>query len=48
MIAVSRRPDTGWVQLDVDTVLQTKWDGVYGDDTIYHVATPAFYQINSK
>ena len=48
VIAVSRHPDSGWEQLDVDTVLQTKWDGMYRDDTIYHVATPAFYQINGK
>lgn len=45
VIAVSKQPDHGWVQLDVDTVLQTKWNGVYSDDKIYHVATPAFYRI---
>ena len=48
VIAVSQHPDTGWEQLDVDTVLQTKWEGLYRDDTIYHVATPAFYLINGK
>ena len=48
VIAVSRHPDTGWQQLDEDTVLQTKWEGLYRDDTIYHVATPAFYQIKGK
>jgi len=26
-------------------LLQTKWAGLYRDDTIYHVATPARYQI---
>jgi hypothetical protein len=48
VIAVSRHPDTGWEQVDVDTVLQTKWEGLYRDDTIYHVATPAFYRIGAK
>ena len=48
VIAVSRNPDQGWAQLDVDTVLQTKWEGVYSDDTIFHVATPAFYPIEGK
>jgi hypothetical protein len=48
VIAVSRHPDTGWEQLDEDKVLQTKWEGLYRDDTIYHVATPAFYQIKGK
>lgn len=48
VIAVSRKPDQGWAQLDVDTVLQTKWEGVYTDDTIFHVATPAFYPIEGK
>ncbi len=48
VIAVSKHPVTGWVQTDVDAVLQTKWEGLYRDDTIYHVATPAFYQIGGK
>jgi len=48
VIAVSQQPDKGWVQLDVDTVLQTKWEGIYHDETIFHVATPAFYQIEGK
>jgi hypothetical protein len=48
VIAVSKNPATGWTQTDVDTVLQTKWEGLYRDDTIYHVATPAFYQIRGK
>jgi hypothetical protein len=48
VIAVSQRPDSGWVQLDVDTVLQTKWEGIYSDDSIFHVATPAFYEIEGK
>jgi hypothetical protein len=48
VIAVSKDPATGWKQTDVNAVLQTKWEGLYGDDTIYHVATPAFYQIGGK
>ena len=48
VIAESKQPAAGWEQIDVDTLLQTKWEGVYRDDTIYHVATPAFYQINGK
>lgn len=48
VLAVSKDPASGWSQLDVDTVLQTKWDGLYRDDTIYHVATPAFYQIGGN
>ena len=48
VIAVSRHPATGWAQIDVDMVLQTKWEGLYRDDTIYHVATPAFYRIEGK
>jgi hypothetical protein len=48
VIAVSQHPDRGWKQLDVDTVLQTKWTGLYRDDTMYHVATPAFYQFDDK
>lgn len=48
VIAVSQHPDHGWAQLDVDALLQTKWEGFYHDETIYHVATPAFYQIEGK
>ncbi len=48
VIAVSKDPAAGWAQADVDAVLQTKWAGLYRDDTIYHVATPAFYQIEGK
>ena len=48
VLAVSQQPERGWVQLDVDTVLQTQWTGLYRDDTMYHVATPAFYQIDGR
>jgi hypothetical protein len=47
-VAVSKHPATGWQQLDVDTLLQTKWAGLYRDDTIYHVATPAFYEFDGR
>ena len=45
VIAVSKDPAAGWAQTDAAAVLQKKWTGLYRDDTIYHVATPAFYQI---
>ncbi len=48
VMAVSHHPDQGWTQMDVDTVLQTKWEGIYRDDTIFHVATPAFFEIEGK
>ena len=48
VIAVSQHPATGWAQMDADALLQTKWEGLYRDDTIYHVATPALYQISGK
>lgn len=48
VLAVSSKPDRGWEQLDLDTVLQTRWDGVYSDSTIFHVATPAFYQFGGN
>ncbi|MBI5093382.1 MAG: hypothetical protein HZB26_13200 [Candidatus Hydrogenedentes bacterium] len=47
-LAVSTDPVKGWTQLDLDTVLQTKWQGLYDDRTLYHVATPALYQIEGK
>jgi hypothetical protein len=47
-LAVSRSPDRGWTQLDLDTALQTKWSGLYDDRTLYHVATPALYRIDGK
>lgn len=47
-LAVSRHAREGWVALDLDTVLQTRWSGLYRDNRLYHVATPAFYQIKGK
>ena len=48
VIAVSQDPAVGWTQTDVDAVLQTRWTGLYRDDTMYHVATPAFYEIGGR
>jgi hypothetical protein len=48
VLAVSTDPAQGWTQLDVDTMLQTKWSGLYDDKTLYHVATPALYPIGGK
>ena len=48
VLAVSTDPVKGWTQLDVDTMLQTKWKGLYDDRTLYHVATPALYEIKGK
>jgi hypothetical protein len=47
-VAVSTDPVKGWTQLDLDTMLQTKWPGLYDDRTLYHVATPALYRIDGK
>jgi hypothetical protein len=47
-LAVSTDPVQGWSQLDLDTMLQTKWPGLYDDRTLYHVATPALYLIDKK
>ncbi len=47
-LAVSTEPARGWTQLDLDLMLQTKWEGLYDDRTLYHVATPALYRIEGK
>lgn len=47
-LAVSTDPVQGWTQLDLDTMLQTKWNGLYDDRTLYHVATPALYLIEER
>jgi hypothetical protein len=47
-LAVSTDPVRGWTQLDLDTMLQTKWRGLYEDRTLYHVATPALYAVKGK
>ena len=48
VIAVSQHPAAGWAQLEADALLQTKWVGLYRDETLYHVATPGRYQIAGK
>lgn len=48
VIALSPQPGSGWRQMDVDALLQTKWAGLYRDGTMYHVATPAMYCIEGK
>ena len=48
VLAVSTDPSRGWTQLDINKMLQTKWVGLYDDRTIYHVATPALYQIAGR
>jgi len=48
VLAVSTDPVRRWTQLDLDTMLQTKWQGLYDDRTLYHVATPALYRIEGK
>ena len=47
-LVVSTDPVRGWKQLDLGTMLQTSWHGLYDDRTIYHVATPALYRIEGK
>jgi hypothetical protein len=47
-LAVSTDPVKGWTQLELDTMLQTKWSGLYDDRTLYHVATPALYRIDGS
>jgi len=48
VVAVSKSAREGWRQLPVDTVVQTQWAGLYRDDAMYHVATPAFYAIDGR
>jgi hypothetical protein len=47
---VLSRASHDWMsqQLELDTMLQTKWQGLYNDRTLYHVATPALYEIEGK
>jgi len=47
-LAASLSPTEGWAPLDLDLMLQTKWPGIYSDETLYHVATPALYQIGGR
>lgn len=47
-LAISTDPIKGWTQLNLETMLQTKWQGLYSDKSLYHVATPALYQIEGQ
>jgi hypothetical protein len=48
VLAISQHPARGWTQLDPNLLLQSQWPGIYSEQTIYHVATPAFYTINGR
>ncbi len=48
VLAVSPHPAHGWTQLDPGLLLQTQWPGIYSEQTMYHVATPAFYTFNGR
>ena len=48
VLAVSSHPAHGWTQLDPGLLLQTQWPGIYSEQTMYHVATPAFYTFNGR
>jgi hypothetical protein len=48
VLAVSKEPGRGWKQLDPEALVQTEWRGLYSDNTIYHVATPAFYAFDGQ
>ncbi len=46
-VAISANLTSGWKKLPVSLIDQTTWPG-YSDETEFHVATPAIYQINGK
>ena len=46
-VAISASLASGWKKLSISLIDQTTWPG-YSDDTEFHVATPAIYQINGK
>jgi hypothetical protein len=48
VIAVSQDPAAGWPQTGVDAVLQTRRAGLYRDDPMFHVGTPAFSEIGGR
>jgi hypothetical protein len=50
VLAYSLNPASGWVQSSPELIQQTTWPN-YGDDVttkFFHVATPAFYQIDGN
>ena len=46
-VATSSSLTTGWKKAPAKLIDQTKWPN-YSDKTMFHVATPAIYQINNK
>lgn len=46
-VATSSSLTTGWKKASSELIDQTQWPG-YSDETLFHVATPAIYQINRK
>jgi hypothetical protein len=46
-VAVSSRLTEGWKKLPVTSIDQMEWP-TYSDQTYFHVATPALYQIGTK
>ena len=46
-VATSLSLTNGWKKLPTNLSDQTTWAN-YSDDTMFHVATPAIYKINSK
>jgi len=46
-VATSSSLTTGWKKAPMNLFDQTKWPN-YSDDTMFHVATPAIYNINNK
>jgi predicted GH43/DUF377 family glycosyl hydrolase len=46
-VAISTDLTTGWKKAPVNLIDQTKWPN-YSDKTMFHVATPAIYQLNQK
>ncbi len=46
-VAVSSSLTTGWKKAPVTLIDQSKWPN-YSDKTLFHVATPAIYQLNGK
>jgi hypothetical protein len=47
-LATSESPFYGWKPLNLDLLLQTQWKGLYREESMFHVATPAFYRIEDK
>jgi len=46
-VATSSSLTAGWRKLPVDLINQTRWPN-YSDETLFHVATPAIYQLNHQ